>query len=82
MTNSPPHTPEWKAPGPGSWIRDTSHAPAAPTPFYRRIASTYTRTAYAKVFEEWGGALETMDMQFVNGDLYRRLVPLVSLGTR
>ncbi len=77
MTTSTP-TATWEAPGPGSWIRDTSHSPPAPTPFYRRVASTYTKVAYATVMEAWGGAVATLDMQFVHGDLYRRLVPLIA----
>ena len=71
------HPAVWEPPGPGSWERDTSHSPPAPTRFYRRIAGTYTKVAYATVFEKWGGALATLDMQVVHGDLYRRLVPLI-----
>ena len=67
----------WQPPGPGSWQRDTSHSHAAPTRFFRRIASEYTSITYGKVMDEWGGAIKTIDFAVVNGDLYRRLVPLV-----
>ncbi len=70
-------TATWEPPGPGSWQRDTSHSHPAPTRFYRRILSEHTAPAYGKVMDEWGGALATIDMQIVNGDVYRRLVPLV-----
>ena len=33
--------------------------------------------AYRGVFAEWGAPLETMEVQFVHGRMYRRLVPLV-----
>lgn len=77
MSTSTP-TATWDAPGPGSWIRDTSHSPPAPTRFFRRVASTYTKVAYAGIMEGWGGAIATLDMQFVHGDMYRRLVPLIA----
>lgn len=70
-------TTTWEPPGPGSWTRDPSHGAGAPTRWFRRIASQNTAIAYRKVMADWGGALDTIDMQFVNGDLYRRLVPLV-----
>ena len=33
--------------------------------------------AYRGIFAEWGAPLETMEVQFVHGKMYRRLVPLV-----
>lgn len=67
----------WEAPGPGSWVCDRSHAPLGPTPLYRRIISVHTAPTYRQVFEDAGAAVGTIDMQFVNGSLYRRLVPLI-----
>jgi pyruvate,water dikinase len=67
----------WEAPGPGSWICDRSHTSASPTPLYRRIITEHTAPTYREVFERFGGAIATIDMQFVNGDMYRRLVPLI-----
>ena len=68
----------WDPPGAGSWINDRSHAVAGPTPFYRRIVSDHTAAVYREVFERFGGAVGTIDMQFVNGALYRRLEPLIA----
>ncbi|MGF1598606.1 MAG: PEP-utilizing enzyme [Acidimicrobiales bacterium] len=73
-----PTEPTWTPPGPGSWVCDRSHAAAAPTPLYRRIVSEHTEPVYRRVMERFGGAIGALDMQFVNGALYRRLVPLVA----
>jgi pyruvate,water dikinase len=67
----------WEPPGPGSWICDRSHASPGPTPLYRRIVSEHTAPTYRRVFERFGGAIGTIDMQFVNGAMYRRLVPVL-----
>ncbi len=64
-------------PGPGTWERDVSHCSPSATPLFRRLASTTMPAAYAGVFERWGAPLQTMDVRFVNGRMYRRLVPLV-----
>ncbi len=68
---------DWVAPGPGSWVRDRSHGPPNPTRFFRRIASDHTAEAYSGVMEELGSAIRTVDIKFVHGSMYRRLVPLV-----
>jgi pyruvate,water dikinase len=65
------------APGPGTWERDVSHCSPSATPLFRRLASTTMPAAYRGVFERWGAPLETMDVRFVHGKMYRRLVPLV-----
>jgi len=68
---------DWTAPGPGSWVIDRSHGPPNPTPFFRRIAKDFTAPAYRSTLAELGGALDTIDIAFVHGAMYRRLVPLV-----
>jgi pyruvate,water dikinase len=65
------------APGPGTWERDLSHCPPSATLVFRRLASTTMTEAYRGVFAEWGAPLETMEVRFVHGKMYRRLVPLV-----
>jgi pyruvate,water dikinase len=65
------------APGPGTWERDVSHCSPSATPLFRRLASTTMPAAYRDVFARWGAPLETMDVRFVRGRMYRRLVPLV-----
>lgn len=68
---------EWNAPGPGSWICDRSHSGGSPTPLFRRMLLEETAPVYAAVFEELGGAAKTADVKVVNGEFYRRVVPLV-----
>ena len=65
------------APGPGTWERDNSHCPPSATPLYQRLASTTMTATYRDVFASWGAPLDTMDVRFVHGRMYRRLVPLV-----
>lgn len=72
-----PAPPPFEAPGPGTWDNDSSHCPPAPTLLFRRVASTTMPAAYRHVFEQFGSPLATMDVRFVNGKMFRRLVPLV-----
>jgi phosphohistidine swiveling domain-containing protein len=65
------------APGPGTWERDVSHCAPSATPLFQRMASTTMTAAYRGVFEQWGAPLETMEVRFVRGKQYWRLVPLV-----
>jgi pyruvate,water dikinase len=67
----------FEAPGPGTWERDNSHCPPAATPLYQRVASFTMTETYRDVFARWGGPLETMEVRFVNGKMFRRLVPLI-----
>ena len=67
----------FEPPGPGTWEHDLSHCPPAATPLFQRVASTTMTTTYRAVFEQWGAPLETMEVRFVEGKMYRRLVPLV-----
>jgi rifampicin phosphotransferase len=68
---------EFVAPGPGTWERDVSHCAPSASRVFQRVASTTMNDAYRDVFAEWGAPLETMDVQFVHGRMFRRLVPLV-----
>lgn len=77
MSATAEKTATWAPPGPGSWTRDPSHGSGAPTPWFRRIVTEHTAPTYRRVMAERGGALDTLDMKFVHGDLYRRMVPLV-----
>jgi rifampicin phosphotransferase len=69
--------PPFEPPGPGTWERDISHCTPSATPVYRRVASTTMTAAYREAFEQYGSPLDTIDVRFVNGKMYRRLVPLV-----
>src|SRR5262245_53024737 len=65
------------APGPGTWERDVSHCAPSATRVFQRVASTTMTAAYRGIFEQWGAPLDTMDVRFVQGKQYWRLVPLV-----
>jgi rifampicin phosphotransferase len=67
----------WSPPGPGTWICERSHGGPGMTPLFCRIASEHTAPTYRKVMADYGGAVDTIDFQFVNGTFFRRLVPLV-----
>ncbi len=54
-----------------------SHCAPSATSVFQRVASTTMTDAYRDVFAQWGAPLETMDVRFVHGRMYRRLVPLV-----
>ena len=77
MTTDTTATLTFEPPGPGTWERDLSHCPPSATLVYRRVASTTMTEAYRGIFAEWGAPLDTMEVQFVHGKMYRRLVPLV-----
>lgn len=70
-------TPVWNPPGPGSWRAERSHGGPGITRLYARILSAHTEPTYRQVFADFGGAVGSMDMQVVNGAIYRRIVPLV-----
>ncbi len=71
-------TATWTAPGAGTWICDRSHCEPAPTRLYRRIAGEHTEPVYREVMKRFGAAAGSIDLQFVNGALYRRVVPLIA----
>jgi rifampicin phosphotransferase len=67
----------FEPPGPGTWERDISHTTAAPTRLMRRLTTTTMPDAYREVFALFGAPLDTMDIRWVHGAMYHRLVPLV-----
>lgn len=67
----------FEAPGPGTWERDISHTTPSPTLLFRRLSSTVMPDAYREVFATFGGPLDTLDVTFVHGAMYRRIVPLI-----
>lgn len=68
---------DWKAPGAGSWVVDRSHGSSSPTRFLRRIATEQTAPAYRQALIDFGAAVDTIDIKFVHGTMYRRVVPLI-----
>jgi rifampicin phosphotransferase len=67
----------FEPPGPGLWERDLSHVTAAPTRVFRRVTTTTMPSAYREVFADFGGPVDTLDIRFVGGAMYNRIVPLI-----
>lgn len=67
----------WTKPGPGTWELDQSHVGAAPGPIQRGLYETCLPRGTGEGFALFGAPLKTMEMRWVNGRFYRRLVPLV-----
>jgi pyruvate,water dikinase len=67
----------WEKPGPGTWDLDASHCSAAPGPIQRGIYESSLDRGMGEGFANFGAPLRTMEMRWVNGKFYRRLVPLI-----
>ena len=70
-------TPTWDKPGPGTWEHDASHSGGAPGPILRDLFEQGLQRGMSEGFALFGAPLKTMEMRWVNGKFYRRLVPLV-----
>ena len=71
----------WEKPGPGSWLHDAGHADGAPTPAFRQFNAPSLEQGMGWVMDWYGAPLAGIQVRFVNGHYYRRLVPLVG-GSR
>jgi rifampicin phosphotransferase len=69
--------PTWSKPGPGTWNLDLSHAGPAPCPIQRAVYETCIERGTGEGFALFGAPLRAMQMRWVNGKFYRRLVPLI-----
>ncbi len=67
----------WAAPGPGTWERDASHFDTAVTPLMVEVIEHAAPAGIREGFDVIGAPLETMDVRFVEGQMYRRLVPII-----
>lgn len=67
----------WQKPGPGTWRLDASHTGPAPGPIIRHLMRDSIEHGLAEGMALFGTPLKGMDVRFVNGKFYRRLVPLV-----
>lgn len=70
----------WEKPGPGTWLLDSSHCGPAPCPILRDLLAECLPKGMEEGLALFGAPLKTMDMRWVNGKFYRRLVPLVGGG--
>jgi pyruvate,water dikinase len=73
-------TASWDKPGPGTWEHDQSHCGPAPGPIQRAIYEHCLPTGMSEGMAEFGSPIKTMEMRWVNGKFYRRLVPQVGGG--
>lgn len=74
-------TVEWTAPGPGTWERDQSHYDLTVSRLMIEIAQDAGPSGLRTGFDLVGAPLDTMDICFVNGQMYRRLVPIIGGGS-
>lgn len=70
----------WAKPGPGTWELDASHSGVAPGPALRNLFENCLERGMEDGFARFGAPLKSMQMRWVNGRFYRRLVPLVGGG--
>ncbi len=71
---------QWDKPGPGTWDLDLSHCGPAPCLIQRNLYAECLPKGMADGLGLFGAPLKTMDLAWVNGKFYRRLVPLVGGG--
>lgn len=71
----------WEKPGPGTWELDSSHCGPAPCRIQRRIFEECFDRGFSDGFAMFGAPLKTMELRWVNGKFYRRLVPLIGGGS-
>ena len=67
----------WEKPGPGTWDLDSSHAGAAPGPIQRDLYEEAVPAGMKDGLSRFGTPLSHMEMRWVHGKFYRRLVPVV-----
>ena len=68
----------WDPPGPGHWARDRSHMPPGSTPLLQHVSSTSMPRGTRRTFAEFGTPLDSVDVRYVNGQVYTRLRPLIA----
>lgn len=71
---------EWVPPGPGPWLQDRSHLPAAVTPLMQATYPPGMMRGFAETLEAWGTLIDTMRVAFVNGFFYMQPVPFDAPG--
>ncbi|HZI43723.1 MAG TPA: PEP-utilizing enzyme [Ilumatobacter sp.] len=70
----------WDAPGPGPWMQDRSHLPAAVTPLMQSAYPPGMQRGFAETLAAWGSLLDTMNVRFVNGFIYMQPLPFDAPG--
>jgi phosphohistidine swiveling domain-containing protein len=77
MASKTDATSEWAAPGPGTWERDQSHFNPTVSRLMLDIMEDAAPRGVREGFDRIGAPLDTMDVRFVHGQMYRRLVPII-----
>jgi len=67
----------WDRPGPGTWLLDASHCGPAPGPITRHLLASTIESGLAEGLGLFGAPLKGMEVRWVNGKFFRRLVPIV-----
>ncbi len=70
----------WNPPGPGPWMQDRAHLPAAVTPLLQELYPAGFAQGFADAFEPFGVLLDTMRLEYVNGFPYVQPVPFDAPG--
>ncbi|HVF33375.1 MAG TPA: PEP-utilizing enzyme [Acidimicrobiales bacterium] len=70
----------WEKPGPGTWELDSSHGGPAPCTMTQELLAPSFRNGFGEGMADFGSPLKTLEMVFLRGKMYRRLVPLVGGG--
>ncbi|MEM9042691.1 MAG: PEP-utilizing enzyme [Actinomycetota bacterium] len=67
----------WDPPGPGTWTADESHFTRTITPLIADLMAASATAGVEEGMELVGAPLRTMEVRFVEGQMYRKLVPIV-----
>jgi phosphohistidine swiveling domain-containing protein len=71
---------DWTPPGPGPWMQDRAHLPAAVTPLMSTAYPPGMARGFAESLEPWGALLDEMRVAYVNGFAYMQPVPFDAPG--
>jgi phosphohistidine swiveling domain-containing protein len=71
---------DWAPPGPGPWMQDRAHLPAAVTPLMQTAYPPGMMRGFAETLEPWGSLLDEMRVHYVNGFAYMQPVPFDAPG--
>ncbi len=71
---------DWEAPGPGPWMQDRAHLPAAVTPLMQEAYPSGMMRGFAETLAPWGALLDGMGVYYVNGFSYMQPIPFDAPG--
>jgi phosphohistidine swiveling domain-containing protein len=71
---------DWTPPGPGPWMQDRAHLPAAVTRLMQTAYPPGMMRGFAETLEPWGALLDEMRVHYVNGFSYMQPVPFDAPG--